>query len=224
MPTSPGTRSRKSVSAPVSDPVSAGATNAPRGANTNTRANAPAQYNSKWFDSLSETPNIGKGQTVSDVQLAVALRKTYGNRSRAAALLGVVPETVYNRVRNSPVLQRIMQEAAEQTIDLAEDVNLQAVRNGDEATAKWLLLNTRTGRERGYGEKRDLTLTPTDVAALAAAFRGDSEALGRLNTALDTSLAEEQGDAEADDSERAPRRAGKGSDGRGRKGVRAPKG
>ena len=87
---------------------------------------------------------------LTDKQVEFALRFCKGNCSEAGRMLGVYPQTVRRRVRRRPELQKIIHEAREGLIDLAEGQLEKLVKAGDKDAIKMALQN-RHGRTRGYG-------------------------------------------------------------------------
>ena len=80
-----------------------------------------------------------------------AIRKAQGFVSVVAQLLGVTPRAVNKRIKGSKVLQAVMRECREFTLDVAESKLLTAV-NASNLTAVFYYLNNM-GKKRGYGRK-----------------------------------------------------------------------
>ena len=87
------------------------------------------------------------------------LREHYGNISTVAEELGLPRARVYERIRKSPRLQSVLQQARETIKDIAERNIFRKVMQGDIPTSQWLL--ARLGRERGYGDKIEQITTST---------------------------------------------------------------
>jgi len=87
------------------------------------------------------------------------LREHYGNISTVAEELGLPRARVYERIRKSPRLQSVLQQARETIKDIAERNIFRKVMQGDIATSQWLL--ARLARERGYGDKIEQITTGT---------------------------------------------------------------
>jgi hypothetical protein len=87
------------------------------------------------------------------------LREHYGNISTVAEELGLPRARVYERIRKSPRLQSVLQQARETIKDIAERNIFRKVMQGDIATSQWLL--ARLARERGYGDKIEQITTST---------------------------------------------------------------
>lgn len=107
---------------------------------------------------------------ITEAQAEQALRAHYGNVSAAAKALGVKHPTLWNRLKRSERLQAAKAEAEEQTLDLAEDGLVSAVRDR-EAWAICFLLKTR-GKRRGYIEKQEQSVQLSGEADFLAALRG----------------------------------------------------
>lgn len=109
----------------------------------------------------------------SIAQAEEALLKNYGNVSAAARALGVDHSTLWHRIKRAERLQDARRDAEEQTLDLAENALVGAVKKG-EAWAVCFLLKTK-GRKRGYVERRELSGAdgnPFEVSILGPVMGG----------------------------------------------------
>lgn len=109
-------------------------------------------------------------------QAEEALLKNYGNVSAAAKALGVDHSTLFHALKKHERLQAARREAEEQTLDLAENSLVTAVKNC-EAWAVCFLLKTK-GRKRGYVERRELSGPdgdPFEVSILGPVMGGGEE-------------------------------------------------
>ena len=95
-------------------------------------------------------------QRYTDEQIARVLRQTMGNMTATAQSLGCDRTTVYIRVKASPLLQTVCEEARESFIDLAESAMQKAVREGDVSATKYVL--STLGKNRGYCEKQEVKI------------------------------------------------------------------
>lgn len=107
---------------------------------------------------------------ITDAQAEQALLACYGNVSAAARALNVDHSTLFHRLKNNERLQAARAMAEEQTLDLAEDGLVSAVRDR-EAWAICFLLKTR-GKKRGYIEKQEQSVQLSGEADFLAALRG----------------------------------------------------
>lgn len=85
-------------------------------------------------------------------EYGVALRKANGFISVAAKKLGLSYTAVYQRVKNTPELQQIVDECKEATLDMAESRLISAIKD----TQPWAIcfyLKCQ-GKDRGYVEKQ----------------------------------------------------------------------
>lgn len=107
---------------------------------------------------------------ITEAQAVEALLACYGNVSAAARLLNVDHSTLFHRIKRSERLQEARTMAEEQTLDLAEDGLVSAVKDR-EAWAVCFLLKTR-GKKRGYIEKQEQSVQLSGEADFLAALRG----------------------------------------------------
>lgn len=87
-----------------------------------------------------------------------ALRDSKGMMSVAARMLGVTQQAVSQRVKTSPTLQRVRDEAREQMTDVAELRLYERIQAGD-GWAVCFYLKTQ-GRSRGYVERHEYANAP----------------------------------------------------------------
>ncbi len=107
---------------------------------------------------------------ISDKVLAESIRKHSGLLTYVAKALGYTYMNVYKRVQNSEMLQQVVQEVTERTIDIAEG-NVTKVMEGKPIAGEkittsvkldtsWKYLRTK-GKNRGYKEEADLNVKQT---------------------------------------------------------------
>lgn len=94
------------------------------------------------------------GRTVTDAQIADAIRESRGMLSVAARHLGVSDRALRYRLAKSEELERVRYEAREANKDLAESALLKAIEKG-EAWAVCFYLKCQA-RDRGYMERIDV--------------------------------------------------------------------
>lgn len=89
-----------------------------------------------------------KGQRYSVDEIADALRRYRGGVHLAARAMGCSPQTIYNRVKKSVTLQKVLDDARGEMLDVTEAKLYEAIMGG----APWAIsLYLRTiGRTRGY--------------------------------------------------------------------------
>lgn len=87
---------------------------------------------------------------VDKARLAELLAQSYGNLSQTARALGVSRQTVAKRVAASPDLRRIVEDAKETLIDMAEHKLARAVAAGMEWAVK-RVLDSKRAAARGWG-------------------------------------------------------------------------
>ena len=96
-----------------------------------------------------------------------ALINSGGNQSRIAEKLEVRRSTVCEFLKRHPDMRELLEEQINLLYDTAQDsqaMQILAHKNVDES--KWLLMNTKRGRERGFGKKTELELSGTIQGAI----------------------------------------------------------
>ena len=88
-------------------------------------------------------------------QIKDALEKTGGNVTRAADLLTMSGRGLRLRIADSEELQQYVAELREAMVDLAEDVLITQLKEGN-LTAAIFIAKTQ-GRARGYSERVEMT-------------------------------------------------------------------
>ena len=94
---------------------------------------------------------------VSNKQLEEALLKSCGNISLASKMLSeligqpISRQTVHQRVKKSPRLQEICEQAREAIVDMAESALSDRISEGDTRAIIYALESK--GKERGWGKK-----------------------------------------------------------------------
>lgn len=84
-----------------------------------------------------------------------ALRAHGGNMSKAAEALHISRSALYRRVQLYQHLSDVLDEVRESTVDLAENVLLTALKDGNLTAAIYI---TKTlGRSRGYSERTEIS-------------------------------------------------------------------
>lgn len=95
-----------------------------------------------------------KRRGVSNEALAVALAEAGGIYTEAAKIIGTSRANVSQRVKRSPALQKVVEQARESLVDLAESQLKKKIRDGN-MTAIIFALKTQ-GKERGYVERQEV--------------------------------------------------------------------
>jgi len=86
-----------------------------------------------------------------------ALIKSGGNQTRIATQLELTRSAVCHFLKKHPEMRLELDNEAEQTIDVSEDIIDMAIMvDRDLDTAKWKVLNSKRGKDRGYGPKTEL--------------------------------------------------------------------
>lgn len=90
----------------------------------------------------------GRPFSVTVNRLTEALKNAIGNTTDAAKQLGIHPETVRHRIRNSVKLRKLVDDIRENTIDLAESEMFKLLKSGDGPMIRFFLFTI--GKNRGY--------------------------------------------------------------------------
>jgi len=89
-----------------------------------------------------------------------ALKNTGGNQSRIAEKLEVSRQAVSLFIQRNPDMKLLNEEENDLLYDMAEDnVAIDVMVHKDTAESKWLLINTKKGRARGFGQKTEIEHT-----------------------------------------------------------------
>ena len=88
-------------------------------------------------------------------QIIEALRKTKGLIGLAADELKCDRKTIYNHVKRSAAVREALESVRERNLDVAESKLLGAIDTGESWAITYYL--SRIGRERGYGDRSELT-------------------------------------------------------------------
>lgn len=95
------------------------------------------------------------GVPVKALEKAIAEHR--GNITRVAQAVKLSRQGVYKRIEASPVLQAAMKEAGETLIDLVEGGLYDAALAGDRTAQIAVLNNHPVSRQRGWGQRLELT-------------------------------------------------------------------
>ncbi|HUU87351.1 MAG TPA: hypothetical protein VMX17_06325 [Candidatus Glassbacteria bacterium] len=86
-----------------------------------------------------------------------ALKNTGGNQSRIAEKLEVSRQAVSLFLQRNLDMKLLHEEENDLLYDMAEDnVAIDVMVHKDTDESKWLLLNSKKGRARGYGQKTEI--------------------------------------------------------------------
>jgi hypothetical protein len=104
-------------------------------------------------------------------QIEHALEQTKGNISAAARALGANRTTIYKRIADSPTLQRVLEDAREEMIDVAETALYNEVLQGNIAAIIFTLKTQ--GKGRGYVERTQQEVSGPDGAPIEGRIHVD---------------------------------------------------
>jgi hypothetical protein len=88
-----------------------------------------------------------------------AIYNTRGIITTIARNLDVDRVTVYKFLKKNKKARDLLEEEKEKVYDVAESVLYQKLAEKDMSAVRLLLLNNKRGRERGYGESREINMT-----------------------------------------------------------------
>jgi len=97
---------------------------------------------------------------VTHKKLMSAIKDSGGIISVIADRLNVTRKTVYDNLENDKEAKEFLQAECETVLDTAENVILEAIKDGDIQTAKWYL-GTKGGK-RGYNPALELRGSQTE--------------------------------------------------------------
>jgi IS30 family transposase len=88
-----------------------------------------------------------------------AIYNTRGIITSIARNLDVDRGTVYKFLKKNKKARQMLEDEKEKVYDVAESVLYQKLAEKDMNAVRLLLLNNKRGRERGYGESREVNMT-----------------------------------------------------------------
>ena len=89
----------------------------------------------------------------------MALKGSGGNQSIIAQAIGVTRGAISIFVNKNPKMRKLLNSEAELILDVAENNIDKAIMHQDVDSSKWKLMNSKKGRERGYGIKQEVELS-----------------------------------------------------------------
>ena len=88
-----------------------------------------------------------------------AAKNSGGNQARIAEKLEVTRAAVNQFIKRHPELRQIIDDEAEYVLDIAEDcIDTDILIRKDVKTARWKLMNSKSGRARGYGQRQEVAI------------------------------------------------------------------
>ena len=118
------------------------------------------------------------GIKLNNKDIIDAMKKTNGNLTLTAQLLGCTREGIRLRVNKYPELKAVMNESRESVIDVAEGALQRAVLNGESWAISFTLKTI--GKSRGYSEKIEQEITGKDGAPLNPRSMTDEELMQKI--------------------------------------------
>lgn len=89
-----------------------------------------------------------------------ALKNSGGNQARIAERLEVTRQSVGGFLNKNPKMRKLLNEEAELLTDVSEDnIAIGIMTHKDTDLSKWHLLNSKSGKARGYGQKQEVELS-----------------------------------------------------------------
>jgi hypothetical protein len=120
----------------------------------------------------STTPIPKRRRKLSERAVRDALTKSAGDISEAGRLLGVPRSSIHYWVESRPVIRQLVEDQREALADAAESAVAAAVEAGKPWAIKLVLLRTRQGRARGYGNAQHVEI----AGGITVPHKADSEA------------------------------------------------
>jgi len=99
---------------------------------------------------IIEKKKLGRPKKITEKKFRIAVQNSNGMKAEIARRLNCNWFTVNNYVKNNPFAQKLLNDEAEVVLDLAENVVINAIKNGDERVAEWYL--SKKGKSRGYAD------------------------------------------------------------------------
>lgn len=99
---------------------------------------------------IIEKKKLGRPKKITEKKFRIAVQNSNGMKAEIARRLNCNWFTVNNYVKNNPFAQKLLDDEAEVVLDLAENVVINAIKNGDERVAEWYL--SKKGKSRGYAD------------------------------------------------------------------------
>lgn len=108
-------------------------------------------------------------------EIARGILEAKGLITQAALIVGCTPQTIHNYIARYPDLQDVLNQAREQTIDIAERKLYELVEKGELGAVIFLLKTL--GKSRGYIERSERVNVSIDIALLQK-FESAAQAAG----------------------------------------------
>lgn len=117
---------------------------------------------------------------INQTNFKKAMENSGGNKSRIAERLGCSRQAVYDYLAKNPQLIAEVEDEAEKIIDVAEDnITTAIIVHHDLKASKWILLNSKRGRARGYGKgpitEPSKKINPTELMDIYEEVYGESK-------------------------------------------------
>lgn len=113
------------------------------------------------------------GRRRSSAEIIEALKATRGMVYLAAERLGCSHELIYDRIRTDPAVKEMVEHLAGQVNDITEGKLFEAIENGEPWAIRFRL--SQKAKDRGYGEKVELTGPGEGPLRFTFRFDGDPE-------------------------------------------------
>lgn len=101
---------------------------------------------------------------VTEEQLLEAITDSRGIVDNIRKRLGISWETASNYIKANPEASKLLASERERVKDSCENLLIDKIEGGDEATAKWWL--ARMAKERGFGESLAVEATGSMPASI----------------------------------------------------------
>jgi len=95
---------------------------------------------------------MAKSEKFTCKQVIEAIKDSHGLKAAIARRLGCHVTTINNYIERHPSVARAYQNEREAIVDLGESVIIQALKDSDAVTARWVCATL--GKDRGYSEEK----------------------------------------------------------------------
>lgn len=126
----------------------------------------------------------------SDDQVVQFFHSQGGIVAAVAKAMGITRQSLWERINKSPFLIAELKAIRENRLDLAETIVFKTMQGNpakgikpDVRVAQWYL--EKHGKDRGYGNKIETSISTADLQEVVAAFGGDLTKLRSFRASLD---------------------------------------
>ena len=139
---------------------------------------------------------------ISKKKVKKAIKASGGVQAVVAKAIGVTRQSMSVYFKKNPDMRSLLDEEAEQIMDVAEHNLDKKIVDGDVEVSKWALTNRKKGKARGYGLKQEVEhsgdIIPTTFNLIEKSIEEikDEKVRGKPEQTIDNK-SEASGDAES---------------------------